>query len=44
MMQNEEPSALHYKELEPLTHKENSPILVRNTRTKEFLVKKKIRC
>ena len=41
MMQNEEPSALHYKELEPLTHKENSPILVRNTSTKEFLVKKR---
>lgn len=41
MLQNEEPSALHYKELEPLTHKENSPILVRNTSTKEFLVKKR---
>lgn len=40
-MLNEEPSVVHYKELEPLTHKENSPILVRNIATKEFLVKKK---
>lgn len=39
-MLNEEPSVVHYKELEPLTHKENSPILVRNIATKEFLVKK----